>query len=219
VSQSILISMHMEKCGGTSLESLLHQQYGPTFERYEPGASQNSRVFIPPESSIACLHGHMYYGLHRQLIGRECSYITLLRDPLDRFLSNFQHIRRYEHPLHALIDTQDGLREMCENPQARHYRNLFVRRLAGVDGEPCLADVEQAEAYLREFALVGKVERFEAFARAATTRLGWREHQVPHKNAANNLPRAEVSNAELEQVIQANALDIELFERVADIIA
>lgn len=214
----MLISMHMEKCGGTSMEALLRQQYGSAFQLYDPGYPENPSLFNPPEPDISCLHGHMYYGLHRQLVNRECQYITLLRDPVDRFLSNFQHIRRYEHPLQTLINTQDGLREMCENPQARHYRNLFVRRLAGIDREPCVADLEQAELHLRQFALVGKLERFEAFVQAATTRLGWSEHQLPHKNAANSHPEVEVSATELKQVIQANELDIELFERVADII-
>lgn len=215
---SMLISMHMEKCGGTSMEVLLRQQYGSAFQLYDPGYPKDPLAFNPPESEIACLHGHMYYGLHRQLAARECSYITLLRDPVDRFFSNHQHIRRYKHPLQELISSSDGLREMCENPQARHYRNLFVRRLAGIQGEPCRADMEQAEYHLRQFALVGKVERFEAFLQAATTRLGWSNYPVPHKNAAVNDSLAEVSTAELEQVIQANALDIELFERVADII-
>lgn len=215
---SILISMHMEKCGGTSMEALLRQQYGPAFQLYDPGYPEDPSLFSPPEPDIACLHGHMYYGLHQQLANRKCQYITLLRDPVNRFLSNFQHIRRYEHPLQALINSPDGFREMCENPQARHYRNLFVRRLAGIEGEPCRADVEQAENHLRQFALVGKVEQLEAFVRAATTRLGWREHQVPHKNAANSQPWAKVLPAEREQVVQANVLDIELFERVADII-
>ncbi|MCF6225264.1 MAG: sulfotransferase family protein [Xanthomonadales bacterium] len=215
----MLISMHMEKCGGTSMEVLLRQQYGLAFQLYDPGYPDDPQAFNSPDEGINCLHGHMYYGLHRQLADRKCSYITLLRDPVSRFLSNYRHIRRYKHPLQKLINSQDGLSEMCENPQARHYRNLFVRRLAGIDGEPCGADMEKAEDRLRQFALVGKVEQFEAFVCAATTRLGWSAYQIPHKNAANSDPQDGVSSAELEQVIQANALDIELFERVADIIA
>lgn len=215
----MLISMHMEKCGGTSMEALLRQQYGTAFQLYDPGYPQDPQAFSSPEEGIRCLHGHMYYGLHRQLADRKCSYITILRDPVNRFLSNYQHIRRYKHPLQELINSRDGLGEMCENPQARHYRNLFVRRLAGIDGEPCRADMEQAEHRLRQFALVGKVEQFEAFVGAARARLGWSACQITHKNAADSDPRTGISTADLERVAQANALDIELFERVADIIA
>ena len=218
MSKPLLISMHMEKCGGTSMETLLRKQYGQAFQLYDPGSPQ-APIDFTPGADIVCLHGHMFYGLHRLFAGMDCSYITLLRDPVTRFLSNYQHIRSYQHPLHEHINKESGLQYFCESDNARHYRNLFVRRLAGVNGEPGAQDLDLAEGRLRQFALVGRVEQFEAFLLAAADRSGWSSADVPHENAAHRpLLEQGFSGIDLALVSKANALDIELMQRVEDLI-
>jgi hypothetical protein len=216
---TVLFSMHMEKCGGTSLDRLLRAEYGEGFFLYDPGPPDDHRTPRFP-ADVRCIHGHMFYGLHAHLPERPFAYITLLRDPVERFLSQFDHLRRYEHPLHEMAMAQDGLERMCAEYEARHYRNLFVRRLAGVWEEVQPSDLDRAEERLRSFAVVGALERSDAFLAACRQSFGWGEHAFGHHNAApgERARFAHLSSRQQELVREANRWDVELMQRVGDLL-
>lgn len=86
----------------------------------------------------------MFYGLHEHFPKQRCDYITLLRDPIERFLSNFEHARRHVHPLREMVTGHEGLERFCNEHAAKHYRDLFVRRLAGVWDEVTQLDLDRA---------------------------------------------------------------------------
>ena len=217
---SLLISMHMEKCGGTSLDRLLRAEFGDGFYLYDPGPPE---VRGNPEfpDGTQCVHGHMFFGLHQYFPQRICNYITLLRDPIDRFLSNFEHIRNHEHPLHLMAIGDAGLERFCSESGARHYRNLFVRRLAGVRDEIEQADLVRAEQNLRTFAVVGVLEDANAFTRACVKRFGWQDGQLEISNATPGARRkiSDCSDADHRRVLAANDWDLQLMRRIEDLLA
>jgi hypothetical protein len=217
--QPLLISLHMEKCGGTSLDQLLRQQYGEGFFLYDPGPpDQEHEPNIP--SQARCLHGHMFYGLHEQFPGRSVEHITLLREPTERFLSQFEHIRRYQHPLHDEIMKPDGLEQLCQLEEARHYRNLFVRRLSGAWNDVGEAELNLAEQRLRSFAVVGQLSRVDAFVRACARRFDWSHAQLGHANAApgRHTRFAELGEHERDLLNRANHWDLQLWQRIQDLL-
>ncbi len=216
----LLISMHMEKCGGTSLHRLLRAEFGDGFYLYDPGPPESRRKPDFP-TATRCVHGHMFFGLHEYFPQRVCHYITLLRDPIDRFLSNYEHICNHEHPLHQMVTGEAGLEHFCSESDARHYRNLFVRRLAGVRDDIEKADLERAEQNLRTFAVVGVLKNADAFTRACVDRFGWRSGQMEHSNHAPGGRRkiSDYSEADQQRVLDANDWDLQLMQRVEDLLA
>src|SRR5690606_8324551 len=55
---------------------------------------------------IRYLRGHMPFGVH-QWLPRPATYITLLRDPVTRFVSEYTYIcANPEHPLHARFNAE-----------------------------------------------------------------------------------------------------------------
>ena len=215
----LLISMHMEKCGGTSLDRLLRKVYGEGFCLYDPSPPESQQEpDFPP--STRCVHGHMFYGLHDYFPGQQCLYVTLLRDPVARFLSNFDHLRRFEHPLQSLARGRGGLDRFSRSYEARHYRNLFVRRLSGAQEDGGEADVDRAEQAIRDFAVVGVLERVDAFIASCISLLDWPDVPFGRHNAspANRGLAAELGEGGLELVREANRWDLELMSRLGDVI-
>lgn len=214
----LLISMHMEKCGGSSLDRLLREEYAGGFYLYDRGVSDpGSEPDLPAD--VSCLHGHMFFGLHEKFPQHNCEYITLLRDPVARFVSNFEHICNFEHPLHAMVSGDGGLEVFCVEPASRHYRNLFVRRLAGVRDEIAAVDLDRAEDNLRKFAVVGLLDRVDAFITACTQRFGWKQHQLQHQNKTPGqaMKFDDLSDTQQQIVLAANDWDRQLMQRVEDI--
>jgi hypothetical protein len=211
--------MHMEKCGGTSLDRLLRDEYADGFVLYDPGSPGFTSIPELPQG-IRCVHGHMFYGLHKRFPQQRSEYITLLRNPVERFLSSFEHARRHEHPLRGMVTGHGGFERFCSEHAARHYRNLFVRRLAGVWGEVTQSDLDRAENVLRSFAVVGQLEHSSRFVSTCADRFGWRTRQLAHHNAAprSGPPLAGYSQEEQQRALAANEWDRQLIERVRDIL-
>jgi len=206
----LIISMHMEKCGGTSFEQVLREAYAKRFFLYDPGPPGEPEVELP--AAIDCLHGHMFFGLHRQFPKRQCRYITLLRDPIERFISNFNHIRRYQHPLHDLVQGDGGFVRFCEDDSARHYRNLFVRRLSEQRGGVDANDLAKAQQVLSRFAVVGSLEHSTDFLDHCRAELNWQTTpSLPYRNDSPIETRASLSKEELALGKRVNAFDTALW--------
>ena len=70
--------------------------------------------------------GHFPFGVHR-MVGRPCVYVTAVRDPVDRVLSQYTSIRE------SFDGTPDIRRWLAAFPEAN---NGMVRRLSGVTQVP-----------------------------------------------------------------------------------
>jgi len=104
-----LIFLHIPKTGGTTLHSIIGRQYAPkvTFTILGFDLPQRIKEFLalPPEQreKIRLLKGHIPYGLHKHL-SVPATYITILRDPVDRIISLYYYILKSpQHHLHHEI--------------------------------------------------------------------------------------------------------------------
>jgi hypothetical protein len=235
-----LIHMHIPKCGGTTLRSLLIAAV-PQAIRFEVDSRNiaGSRAILTcmPEKKrgeIRLLHGHLSYGWH-ELLPRRVRYITVLRDPDSRVISHYNYVRsRRDHYLYdELVGRKMSLVDYVESGLTCEVNNGQVRQISGVEdiiqqpygeskiryGSDQSALLEQAlENIERYFVVVGILERFDETLNALTALIGL--PVVPHRvlNATQD-PHLETplpTNDEIERVRRYNREDHELYRIVRE---
>ena len=102
-----LIFIHLPKTAGMSLREVLLKEAGrtPTFWIVNPVKDTTWLRSIPLETraTYSLVEGHMYYGVH-ELLPCPSVYMTMLRDPVERILSYYSHLReREDHFLHEAV--------------------------------------------------------------------------------------------------------------------
>jgi hypothetical protein len=212
--------VHIEKCGGTTLIHLLRQAFGldhcdviPHDRQsmlFHPSDLQRLLRLRPTTSSIAGHSVRMEAGLHNAYPVR---YFTLLRDPVKRYLSDYQHIGK------QFLLGKDPSFERWLDLEFRH--NYQTRAIAG---EPSLDTAHSAIA--ENFACIGLVEQFLLFvdqlrdcAFQSTGRVlpsappG--KKNVRSDNASVRDERARLLDCYGDRIVAANRLDIELVNAIA----
>ena len=101
-----IIFLHVPKTAGTTLNRLIEWEYN-LFEMYsvDPVLFRWSAAHLRKLSQrrlqkTRMFKGHMLFGLH-EVLPQPATYITVLRDPIDRMISAFYFMRTYKlHPLY-----------------------------------------------------------------------------------------------------------------------
>ncbi|MEQ6167983.1 sulfotransferase family 2 domain-containing protein [Ekhidna sp. MALMAid0563] len=92
-----LISIHIPKTAGTSFRYTLIDVYG--IERVLPFYyTEESNISYKIPKRIQVIHGHISIGQYNELIRhnpewRDATVITWIRDPVDRFISNYYYMK------------------------------------------------------------------------------------------------------------------------------
>lgn len=222
-----VIFLHVPKTAGTTMHSIFEKHYPPgalysTYPANHPYGSLEAYAAFPPErkSQIRVLLGHFSYGVHK-LVPGPYLYITILREPVERIISNFYHINRDpNHGLHELVssgrmDLQQYVDHMVhdlkmDNEQTRMYAGNWDGRGHG----PCTdAMLETAKANLADcFAVVGVTDRFDETYLLTKRLLGWPHSIIKKRNVTRNRPqRADLPQADLALLEEHNRFDSQLY--------
>jgi hypothetical protein len=134
----MFISIHIPKTGGTTLGYIfdygmrrrIFYDYsvarGPLF-REERALLGHHKPFLTARFDI--IHGHFPYRKYADLFP-DAFFVTCLRDPLARTLSNYRHLLEEGDPSHFLYaDIQSGamgLSEYAELPQVRRAQTQYL---------------------------------------------------------------------------------------------
>ena len=106
------------------------------------------------------IHGHVLYSTRADAqFGRKFKYVTLLRDPVERMISN------YRMAVNAGV-VAEGLDSYLETPVARSHAQVYLRYLSGqtvVSDEEVPAKLALARTRLGQFAVVGILDNLPAF--------------------------------------------------------
>jgi hypothetical protein len=218
-----VIFLHVPKTAGTTLNRLIEWEY-PLFEIYsiDPvffkwSASHLWQLPVRRLKRTRMFKGHMLFGLHKVLPQR-ATYITVLREPVDRVISAFYFMRSYIlHPLYWKLRRENWTLEDF----VRHSRreNVQSKILAGGEyNSPCTKEVfEQAkENVFGHFSVVGLSERFEESLALMKLRFGWKLQRYSRFNVTRARPRKrDLPQSTLDLIVEKNSFDLALYECAA----
>jgi hypothetical protein len=179
-----IVFTHIGKTGGTTLDHIINvafriagkRVWRPRGWRGHITPTEHIQELMPldvitDDKLAACdyLSGHFPFGIHARS-SRPCLYVTLLRDPVARLLSNIRFgLDRGKWPrdtsVAALVE------------QGRLIDNMQTRQLAGMADRstPCTSETLAAalDNLRSHYAIVGVTERFDDALKSMITLLGW----------------------------------------------
>ncbi len=221
VRSRTVIFLHMPKAGGSTLNHLMDWHY----ERVFTAATYDRLpvlLALPDEEKrrLECVKGMVYYGIHRAL-PRECVYVTVLRHPIERVISNyyyqFERSRRLGEPIPTW--TVDEWLDLV--PFQPSYQ---LRLLVGGDDiqrvlhDPLPADaVDIARRHLAEhFAVAGTLARYDESLLLIKRALGWTRTAYARQNVnARREAREALPPETLARLERECAPEMALYEHVA----
>lgn len=171
-----------------------------------------------------CVMGHFGYGIHRH-IHNECEYFTMLRDPVQRFISSYFFAFRDEfhgrngRRKHKLVTAENmSIEEYLERGMARE--NVQTRQLAGLDKfyhqgdfKSILDEGDLALAkknLLEQIGVVGIMEQFDESLILLQKRYNWKDVSYVRKNVSHNKNK-DISERIIELIREKNRFDVELY--------
>ncbi len=214
-TEKVLIFLHLAKTGGTTFESILYKVFRPSsiIDINEPrGAKLLQEMDGDKSLPIRCIVGNKF-GIDRS-ISELSFYITFLRDPVERVISDYFHVLRVpEH--HAHVPVTHGNMSIVEYVESfpEDTKNLQTKLIAGVDVDDAEA-LDLAKRNIRENILVaGITEEFDESLAVIQRTLGWKSYSYVWGNVTKRRPKKEEIGEDIVDIIEkANALDRQLYE-------
>ncbi|MEO1193675.1 MAG: sulfotransferase family 2 domain-containing protein [Pseudomonadota bacterium] len=139
---STIIFNHVPKAGGTSLIYLFHEIFGAERCFRHAARDHHSGAVSPPIRKVPrdelngyrFLAGHFDYG-HHALIDRPALYVGVVRDPMDRLLSDYAFNRTQGkeelRELTSRLSFQEYIESKLDNPKSRLVTSAQIRYLTG----------------------------------------------------------------------------------------
>ncbi len=205
--------LHVPKTGGSTLRSVLARQYGlsgilycePSGPKWPKGLSvldfiRNGML----AQDVRLITGHYPLGVH-EYARRPVRYISLLRDPLDRELSNYYYAFSYQlHPLRAAIISGELTFDVF---LARQQTTPSAGQTHLLSGQyPMHGDALAAASFNMSHSLVavGVAERFDETLLFFAKQLGWRPPLYVRRNVTKlDEERQAERDARLQNAQQA----------------
>lgn len=219
-----IIFLHIPKTGGSTLHGIIHRQYrkGQWLSVKNNRQAEAFGELSPDErDKIKVLKGHQAFGHHTKFRNPDkVAYITMLRDPIERIISNYYFIlERPNHHTHkALVENNYTIADYVSSGVIANAENAQVRLLSdNIDtshGECTREMLEQAKHNLKHrFAAVGINKCYDEFLMLIQAEFGWRSPYYTRQNKTKKrIKREELTEEHLKVIREYNALDIELFE-------
>jgi|SRR5690242_15336244 galactose-3-O-sulfotransferase len=229
-----IIFVHPPRTGGSTLSRVIDWEYSPREICDIDGRFYYwslDRIRQWPQARLAKMRvfkGHMPFGLHRS-IPQPSTYITMLRDPVDRTISEY-YARRYRRS-HPIADRDAKRLTFDEYIRQVPYNNPQTKAVSGVEvpflyhlysmlpshrlySAPCTSEtLDRAKANLvRYFRLVGLTDRFDETLALAKILFGWKAPYYTRRR--KNLKRPtmqEISSEQRSLIAEHHKYDMELY--------
>jgi hypothetical protein len=221
--------MHIPKTAGTSLGEIIKKQYGDDrvitcYDLNPYLVEENSQYLekiLDNQPNTKAVIGHFMYGIHKRLSNIEYKYITFLRDPLARILSQYAH-----HYVENLFDDDVCNELMLEHENICNYLDLeiveifynnLISRYIGGYGECDISAISEYEILEvcksnieKNFIFVGRQEKFSEDILKLGELLKWEKTnpQLPNANTRGRINPSDIfTNEEILRLTKLNNLD------------
>ncbi len=206
-----LVSIHIPKTAGRSFYSILNQVYpAGTLAHFDQknyqGMSRHAATFAflqDLNENVNVIHGHfMFNDVKEHIRENNLDFVTWLREPVDRVLSNYrffiQRTRRSDADEKMLSRRNESLLEYARLEESRNRMSKFL------DG----AKLENAK-------FIGIMEYFEEDIKKLGLMLDWNEFKISHENMNMEFRESDlksVSQETIQEIRDLNTLDLRLYE-------
>jgi hypothetical protein len=215
-----LVFMHIPKTAGTSLVSSLMWNY-PVHSSLRLnllGMPLSDLDSIPLErrSRLRLLYGHLPYGVHKH-IPRPCSYVTIVREPVDRVISAYKYVLKTAHHRDHDVVVNGGisLEEYVESFWVDERISRQTRQLCNkYDGPLDEHDLQRAKRNLEQLLVVGLTECFEETFVLLRRALRFR---FPFYVTRNVSPPLQAADEVRKLIAEQERFDLELYDFARDL--
>lgn len=214
--EEILIFLHIMKAGGTTLNGIINQQYPRnSIFRINGINSRNDIQMLPKgrREKIKLIRGHFAFGLH-YFIDCPATYFTMMRDPIERFVSLYYYIQRDPQRKVEGLSLEDFIVS-----RSQQEGNIQTKMLCGLtptrEGRSKENVLEIAKDNLdKHFSSVGILERFEESLVLFRKKFDWNFplYLQQNKTTRKNKEAKDLSKEFLMILEESNAMDIELYK-------
>jgi hypothetical protein len=210
-TDNIIIFVHIPKTGGTTLCSIIEKQYRDYYDIAQLKIPLSQYLKKNDTKRLEVIRGHFSFGIHRLLPQDKHTYITILRDPIERVISAFYYIRRSKpHKLHNIVKNIT-LYEFVTNKRFDHQTlNKQTHMLAGKKD----ADLQEAKNNLKKyFSVVGITKRYEETLYVMGKKLEWKIDNYKKRKVTQNRPTVEEIPKDVIKIIRnKNQKDMKLYQ-------
>ena len=207
-----LVFLHLQKCAGTTLHQIIERQYTGMYG--EETLSKIPLHWWPFErqlKNILVFKGHFNYGQESRMLIPEIelprTYITLLRNPVDRVLSGYHfHFIRYR--TYTQYDGQEvSFTEFLKGNYLINS-NLMTYQLGSHQD-----NIHRALENLHKMDIVGIAEEFDAFLDKLNYKMNWSGIEYERCNIqADKMCREDLSDEDYALCLEVNQNDLALYE-------
>lgn len=237
-----LIFLHIPKAAGTTLNKIIDRQFkgnaifannkvvrselGDDWKKHDPihreeiAKKHLQSLSSEEKKSIKLLRGHMEFGWH-SYFENSCTYITFLRNPIERVISQYYYIKRLKgHKLEQIISDENlSLSDFVERGLSVVTDNGMTRKIAGLSDnvgfqqyDRGLLDVAKQNIE-KHFKFVGISEHFDESLMILGDVLGWKNLHYYNRNVTVNRTKAlTIEQSEIDKVKKHVDLDLELYD-------
>jgi galactose-3-O-sulfotransferase len=215
----MLIFLHIPKTGGSTLNPVLdwnYQDKSHMITRYTQIAPFIN-LSEKEKGQYRVLMGQIFFGIH-QYIAQDCTYITMLRHPIKRLISQYHYINIRKEKL-GESQSDMSIEQFLEIEAFQAYMQLNL--IAGGDSldealrRPLPANaLERAKINIEaHFPVVGIVNRYDESLLLMKQALGWKRAFYTRQNVNVGHPSFEdFSKATQRMIEQVCAPELALFE-------
>ncbi|MET3652783.1 Wzt carbohydrate-binding domain-containing protein [Dyella japonica] len=183
-----ILHFHLPRTGGTALRHFLVDQVGED-NVSKPITGMKLRDALLQWAHVPVISGHLAT-LQGDALPSDRYCITVLRNPIDRFLSEhfFQKHNNASRVMDAALQVSSFDECLARNDGSEsnlvQLDMLFPLALANVSSPTAEEKLQAARSALDDFDAVGIQEELEDFALMLCAELGWTPLEVPRSNSS-----------------------------------